>query len=74
MPQSVSKHELFNGRHRSVTILLVALLVIFIERPALAYSDPGSGTLLWQLLVSGFVGVLFYVRKFTGFWRKKDHD
>jgi hypothetical protein len=31
---------------------------------ALLYTDPGSGALIWQLLVASFVGILFYVRSF----------
>jgi hypothetical protein len=30
----------------------------------LLYTDPGSGVLLWQILVGGAVGALFYFRKF----------
>jgi len=35
----------------------------------LAYIDPGSGLLVWQLLVAGAMAVLFYLkrtRKFLG--------
>ena len=32
----------------------------------LAYIDPGSGALVWQALVAGFVGAAFYFRKFLG--------
>jgi hypothetical protein len=28
------------------------------------YTDPGSGALLWQLLVASFFGGLFYARSF----------
>jgi hypothetical protein len=28
-----------------------------------AYIDPGLGTLAWQVAVSAFVGVLFYLKK-----------
>jgi hypothetical protein len=28
------------------------------------YIDPGSGALLWQMAVAGFIGVLFYFRQF----------
>jgi hypothetical protein len=55
------------------TILFVVLLALLGERPARAYSDPGSGILLWQIVVSGFVGALFYLRKIARFWKKKDH-
>jgi hypothetical protein len=29
---------------------------------ALLYTDPGSGALLWQLLLAAFFGALFYAR------------
>jgi hypothetical protein len=28
-----------------------------------AYIDPGSGLLVWQLVVAAFVGCLFYIKK-----------
>jgi hypothetical protein len=31
---------------------------------ALFYTDPGSGALVWQLLVASFFGIMFYVRSF----------
>jgi len=27
------------------------------------YTDPGSGALLWQLLIAGFLSGLFYLRR-----------
>lgn len=32
---------------------------------ALFYADPGSGALLWQLIGSFFIGLLFYFRRFA---------
>jgi hypothetical protein len=32
-------------------------------KPFLGYIDPGTGLLLWQAIVSIFVGLLFYVKK-----------
>jgi len=29
----------------------------------LGYIDPGQGMLIWQAIVSAFVGVLFYLKK-----------
>jgi hypothetical protein len=37
----------------------------------LAYVDPGSGLLVWQLLVSAVVGFLFYVKKSREFLKKQ---
>ena len=39
------------------------LLGIFFASPALAYVDPGAGSLLLQLLAAAGVGFLFYIRK-----------
>lgn len=50
---------------------LCAVAVILAEMPAAAYTDPGSGALLWQVLVAGFVGAMFYFRRFTRWVRRK---
>jgi hypothetical protein len=52
---------------------LLALLVAG-EKEARAYTDPGSGALVWQMVAAGFVGVLFYVRKFTMWFKRKKKD
>jgi hypothetical protein len=48
--------------------LSVNFLYIFnwsdIHNLAFLYTDPGSGALVWQLLVASFVGGLFYMRSF----------
>lgn len=31
---------------------------------AFFYTDPGSGALVWQLLVASFFGIMFYIRSF----------
>jgi hypothetical protein len=46
-----------------MTLLLLVLLLIGCETTASAYTDPGSGILLWQVLVGGFFGLLYYFRK-----------
>ena len=33
------------------------------------YADPGSGALLWQLVASFFIGLGFYVRRFTSWFK-----
>lgn len=44
-------------------VKLVILILILTVSPVLAYSDPGSGLLLLQLIGSVFVGILFYFNK-----------
>lgn len=52
-------------------ILLVALAMFATEREAHAYTDPGTGALLWQMMVAGLVGVGFYFRRITAWFKKK---
>jgi hypothetical protein len=58
----------------------VALGAVLFAQPAhaFAYTDPGSGALLWQLLLSGMLGATFYFRRilnwFTSRKNKKAPD
>ena len=52
-------------------LALTAALLAAVEQPLAAYTDPGSGALLWQILVAGFVGFMFYLYKLTSLFRKK---
>lgn len=56
--------------------LAAVLFVMLAERPAHAYTDPGSGLLLWQGLMAALVGAGFYFRKFfyQVFSRKRSED
>lgn len=59
---SVSAGHWLSGSSR---ILLTCLgLLILTEKSAYAYTDPGSGALIWQLLVAGAFSVMFYFRRF----------
>lgn len=46
------------------------LLLLSSASPAFAYSDPGSGLMILQLLGSALVGALFYVAKIKGWIQK----
>jgi hypothetical protein len=50
---------------------LVLLVSFATEHEARAYTDPGSGMLLWQMVVAGFVGVMFYLRRITSWFKGK---
>src|SRR5438552_863569 len=50
-------------RGADVSLVAAACLAIF-QPEARAYADPGSGALLWQVLLSGVFGLLFYLRTF----------
>ncbi len=53
-------------------IAFLLLVVVAAERDLKAYVDPGTGSMIWQLVVAGAIGVLYYIRKFTAIFRKKD--
>jgi hypothetical protein len=59
----------------SAGLALVALLLAT-ETEARAYTDPGSGMLIWQMLAAAVVGVGFYFRKIISWFRpgKKDRQ
>lgn len=45
------------------TVLMVTAMAAVAAPDAQAYIDPGSGTLLWQLLLAGLVGAMFWVQR-----------
>lgn len=49
------------------SVVLSLALLIALPSTAHAYTDPGSGILLWQLLCSFFVGMLFYLKRIISF-------
>jgi hypothetical protein len=72
--------SLFNRRGNNIKPVLGGLMIFIIlltfyglVTPAYAYTDPGSGLLLWQLLVSAVFGAVFYFRKMFSSILKKIH-
>jgi hypothetical protein len=59
-------------RLRVAALLLILLLGC--EQQVAAYTDPGTGALIWQMLAAAFVGLLFYVRRFTGWFGRKKRE
>lgn len=54
---------------------MAATGVRLVESVMILYTDPGSGALLWQVLMAGLAGLLFYARKITSrFRRRKDKN
>jgi hypothetical protein len=49
-------------KYLKVIVVCVALLIA-VEGRAYAYTDPGSGTMLLQMLAAIIVGLLFYIRR-----------
>jgi hypothetical protein len=61
-------------REALLALPFVIGLMLATERPAQAYADPGSGALIWQIVAAGFVGLMFYVRKFTSWFKTKKKE
>ena len=59
----------------TTTFLVVLLYGVSLTEEALAYLDPGSGSMMLQLLLGGIVGVAailkLYWNSFTGLFRRK---
>jgi hypothetical protein len=49
-------------RLRVFNILVLFLVVLGLSREAYAYVDPGTGSYLLQILVAGFLGLLYALR------------
>ena len=62
----------------TLTFLLVAVLVVAFERPAHALLEPGSGSMLLQVLLGGVAGVAvilkLYWRGLLSFLRIRPRD
>ena len=52
-------------------ILTILFVVIVSEINALAYADPGSGTLILQILLGALFGVMFYIRRIIAWTRRR---
>ena len=62
------------GSHLRKTLRIIPVLFLLsfaTEHQARAYADPGSGVLIWQMLVAAFVGVAFYFRRLTSWFKGK---
>ena len=46
-------------------------VICLFSAKAHAYGDPGSGALLWQLLLVAFFGGMFYIRRIVSWVRDK---
>ena len=47
------------------------ILSLLLAARLLAYADPGSGILIWQMLLAGIAGALFYLRRLLRGWRDR---
>lgn len=52
------------------TAVLAAMLLLM-PSTAFAYIDPGTGSILWQMLLGLLVGAGFYFRQIAGWFTRK---
>jgi hypothetical protein len=51
-------------------IVLTGIGVLIVaQTPVFAYTDPGSGTLILQMLLAAAFGVMFYLRRIISWFR-----
>jgi len=51
-------------------ILLICVGVLLVAQTRVyAYADPGSGTLIWQMILAASFGVMFYARRIIAWFR-----
>ena len=53
------------------TAAVMAALLVMMPAPAFAYVDPGTGSILWQMLLGLLVGAGFYFRQIAGWVTRK---
>jgi len=58
----------------TTALRFVTALLLGLPLPLFAYSDPGSGALLLQLLMAGLVGLLFQIRKITSWFKNRRQE
>jgi hypothetical protein len=51
--------------------LLALLLLAATERQAMAYTDPGTGALIWQAMIAAMAGLMFYFRRIRLWWKDR---
>jgi hypothetical protein len=53
-----------------IRVLLICVGVLLVAQTrAYAYADPGSGTLIWQMVLAASFGVMFYARRIIRWFR-----
>jgi hypothetical protein len=53
----------FMARSSCGLLGIAIVLVLLVPPAASAYTDPGTGAMIWQLLMGAGLGALFYLRR-----------
>ncbi|MBZ5653575.1 MAG: hypothetical protein LAO18_24205 [Acidobacteriia bacterium] len=51
--------------------VIFLLLALALARPVHAYADPGTGTMLYQVVMAAIIGGVFQFRKLASFFRRR---
>lgn len=77
----VTRCDRLRGGKRIANLVLAAIIVLAVMdsgRPAYAYLDPGTGSIILQMLLGGVAGVLvvakLYWHQFTALFKRKQND
>jgi len=58
------------GRSKAREAFAIAMILLLVlARDAHAYTDPGTGALIWQMLLAASVGFMFYFRRLLAWVR-----
>ncbi len=49
---------------KKIFVLQLTLILLAFARPAMAYIDPGSGSMILQVILAGLLGGLFAIKVF----------
>lgn len=49
-------------KKRNILLLLCGVFSLSVVKPAHAYIDPGTGSFLFQLIIAGALGGLFFIK------------
>jgi hypothetical protein len=56
-----------------MSLFFALLIVLATCDNAFAYTDPGTGLLIWQMLCAVIIGGLFYLKKIISYIKSKLH-
>lgn len=75
--ESRNRHLVMNRNSIGIVFFLVLLYTVAFAKHALAYLDPGSGSMMLQLLLGGIAGVVvilkLYWKSFVSLFQREKH-
>lgn len=71
MNQHVTTHPVEKAQPLTRSMVVLSIILLLMPLQAFAYVDPGTGTMLWQMLLGLVVGAGFYSRRIFGWLTRK---